>query len=70
VKWNKPDGGVQHTADGRYSIVRAVETGPIWIAYRMGPTTAPQIGTTNSDELARQLCEDHERLLLSARKRA
>jgi hypothetical protein len=58
MKWAKPDGGVQWSMDKRYSIVRAVETGPVWIAYRMAPTTGEQIGSTNSDELARQLCED------------
>lgn len=61
MKWDKPNGGVQHSADKRYSIVQATETGPIWIAYALGPTAATQIGTTNSDELARELCEGHER---------
>lgn len=58
MKWAKPDAGVQWSMDKRYSIVRAVETGPVWIAYRMAPTTADQLGNTNSDDLARQLCED------------
>lgn len=70
MKWAKPDGGVQWSADKRFCIVRAVETGPVWIAYRMGPTTGEQIGTTNSDELARQLCEDDEGYLESLRRRA
>ncbi len=68
MKWDKPDGGVQYSSDRRYSIVRAVETGPIWIAYAMGPTTAAQLGTTNSEELARQMCEDDERELLVLRR--
>jgi len=68
MKWDKPNGAVQHSAHGRYSIVRAVETGPVWIAYSMGPTTAAQLGTTNSDELARQICEDDERDLLALRR--
>jgi hypothetical protein len=58
VKWDTSDVSVHRTGDGKYSVVRAVETGPVWIAYRMGPTTAEQIGSTNSDNLARQLCED------------
>jgi hypothetical protein len=61
VKWNKPDGGVQHSTDGRYGIVRAAETGPIWIAYALGPTAGQQLGTTNDDGLAREICEGHER---------
>lgn len=70
MKWNKPDGGVQLSADGRYSIVRAVETGPVWIAYALGPTVGRQIATTNSDELARQFCDDDEASLIRERKRA
>jgi hypothetical protein len=70
MKWEKPNGGVQWSADKCYSIVRATETGPIWIAYRMTPTTGEQIGTTNSDDLARDLCEDDWRQLESLRKRA
>lgn len=68
MKWDKPDGSMQWSTDKRYSIVRAAETGPIWIAYRMGPTTGEEIATTNSDELARTMCEDHERALLTARQ--
>lgn len=68
MKWDKPNGGVQFTVDKRYSIVRAAETGPIWIAYAMGPTTGEQIATTNSDELAREICEDHEREMVAMRR--
>lgn len=70
MKWAKPDGGVQWTVDKRYSIVQATETGPIWYAYDMGPTTGIELGRTNSDELARDLCEDHERYIQAQRKRA
>jgi hypothetical protein len=65
VKWLAPDGSTQHSACKRYCIVYG-HTGPIWIAYRMAITTGEQIGSTNSDELARQLCEDDAAL----RKRA
>jgi hypothetical protein len=66
MKWLPPDGSTQHSADKRYCIVKAAETGPVWIAYRMAISTGEQIGSTNSDELARQLCEDDAAL----RKRA
>lgn len=68
MKWDKLDGSVQFSTDKRFSIVRAAETGPIWIAYAMGPTTGEQLGTTNSDELARTLCEDHEREMTALRR--
>ena len=68
MKWEKPNGSVQYTEDRKFCIVRAAETGPIWIAYAMGPTTGEQLGTTNSDELARTLCEDHEREMVALRR--
>lgn len=68
MKWDKPTGSVQWSLDRRYSIVRAAETGPIWIAYAMASTTGEQIGTINSDELARTLCEDHEREMTALRR--
>ena len=68
MKWDQLNGSVQWSVDRKYCIVRAAETGPIWIAYRMGPTTGEQIGMTNSDELARTLCEDHASALQAARQ--
>jgi len=62
MKWDKPDFPVQRSTDRKYCIVRAIEN--VWHAYFLPPgaTTGDQLGVTNSDELARQLCEDDEPL--------
>lgn len=62
MKWDKMDLPTQHSTDRRYCIVRAMEN--IWHAYYMpvGVHVGEQIGVANSDDMARQLCEDDEPL--------
>lgn len=62
MKWCNLDAPTQYSADRRYCIVRAVEN--VWHAYYLplGATTGEQLGVANSDEFARQLCEDDEPL--------
>jgi hypothetical protein len=68
VKWDKPTGAVQYSADRAYCIMEAA-TGR-WVAYRLSgfQTSAEKLGEPASDEAARQLCDDHERALISARQ--
>lgn len=68
MKWLPPNLPVQYSADKRYCIVRATENN--WIAYELGPTTGIDLGTRNTVERARELCEDHERDLAFIRKLA
>lgn len=68
MKWAKPVGSTQGTVDGRYMIVQA--NTQHWVSYRMGHTVAKDLGTSNSDEKARELCEAHERGLIQQRKSA
>jgi len=59
MKWDKPNGAVQHTADKRYCVVQATEEN--WIGYELTPFgTSRDLGTESSDERARQLCESHD----------
>ena len=58
MKWDKPTGCTQHTSDGRYCIMAA--NSKDWVAYLLGYTCANDLGTRNSDEDARQLCEANE----------
>lgn len=69
MKWDKLNGSVQQSSDGRYVIVRANETNPDWIAYLMGYTCGSELGTKRSDAEARQLCEAHELQLQAAHRR-
>lgn len=68
MKWLPPDGGVQHTADKRYCIMRATTEPENWIAYAFSQfrTIAEKLGEMNSASDAREVCEEHEVL----RKRA
>jgi hypothetical protein len=68
VKWDKPEGSTQRTADGRYCIVQA--NSQDWIAYLMGYTTAKDLGTRDSDLKARAVCEAHEAQLQAAHRRS
>jgi hypothetical protein len=64
MKWNKPDGGVQHSTDGRYTIHRATTAPEKWIAYALSAfgTTAEKVAEVDTDEEARQWCDEHEAL--------
>jgi hypothetical protein len=66
MKWDKPNGSVQYSADRRYCIMEAAANK--WVAYRLSgfQTSAEKLGEFDSDEAARQCCDDHE----SLRKRA
>lgn len=71
IKWNSPDGGLQHSADNRYCIMRATTDPEQWVAYLFSAfgTTAEKIGEPLSDiQAARKCCEAHEALLVSARQ--
>lgn len=59
MKWERPQGSIQRTADGRYEVqwVNSEQ----WVAYELGPTTGIELGVAKSDDAGRQLCEDHER---------
>jgi hypothetical protein len=39
-----------------------------WIGYALGPTTGTELGVAKDAEGARQVCEEHEALLVSARQ--
>lgn len=66
MKWDKPTGAVQYSADRAYCVVQA--NSQHWIAYQMGITTAEDLGTTDTDERARALCEERENGRLSSRR--
>lgn len=69
MKWNPPDGGVQHSADRRYVVMRATTDPEIWVAYAISAfgNTAEKIGEPLPNiEGARECCEQYEPL----RKRA
>lgn len=63
MKWLLPTtGGVQHSADKRYCIVKANERD--WVAYELAPTTGTELAVKRTDAEARAACEAHERLLV------
>lgn len=67
MKWDKPTGSIQMTADGCYAIQQA--NSHDWVAYAMpkfGP--AEELGVRSSDGAARDCCEDHEREMIALRK--
>lgn len=68
MKWDKPTGSTQTTTDGRYVIVKA--NSQDWVAYRMGYTVAKDLGTSDTDEKSRALCEAHEAQLTAHRRSA
>ena len=69
MKWLPANGSTQANADGRYVIVNA--TSKHWISYELTPYgTGKDLGTSSTDEEARQVCEEHEVRLLVERKRA
>jgi hypothetical protein len=69
MKWDKPNGSVQWSADKRYLIVQA--NSQHWVAYEATPfVTATDLGTKGTDAEARGLCEEHEATLVALRKRA
>lgn len=60
MKWLPATPPTQHTADRRYCIVQATESGN-WVAYRMHATTGEPIGVAQPTDIqARNLCEQHE----------
>lgn len=73
MKWLPANGGVQKSADGKYSIVRATQEPEIWIAYAISPfknvgEELPPPKSCAAD--AREICEDFECQMESLRKRA
>lgn len=66
MKWDKPTGAVQYSANRAYCVVQA--NSQDWVAYQMGITTAEDLGTRDSDERARALCEERENTLVSRRR--
>ena len=62
MKWDTLTVPTQYSVDRRYCIVRSMEN--IWHAYYLprGACVGEQIGIANSDDMARQLCEDDEPL--------
>ena len=71
MKWEKPDGGVQHTSDGRYCVMRATTEPEIWVAYAFSAfgTTADKVGEPlPSIEAARRCCELHEEQFVLRRR--
>lgn len=62
MKWDALTPPTQRSTDRRYCIVRAMEN--VWHAYYIpvGVYVGEQIGVANSDDMARQLCEDDEPL--------
>jgi hypothetical protein len=69
MKWDKPNGSTQATADGRYVVVHATESN--WIAYELTPYgTGKDLGAKPSDEEARQLCQTYDTQLVAAHRRS
>ena len=68
VKWLPPNGTTQHSIDHKYVVVEA--NSQQWIGYELGPTAGTELGVVKTAEEARQLCEDHETMLQSMRRRA
>lgn len=68
MKWLPPTGAIQHTSCGRYCVQTA--NSQHWVAYELSQfgTTGRKLGERNSEEAAQQLCDDHERVLITARQ--
>jgi hypothetical protein len=67
MKWEKPIGPVQMSSDGRYSIQHPI--GITWIAYSIATVGTPaKLGEFDSDEKAKERCDDDERELTALRK--
>lgn len=67
MKWLNPHGSNQGTSDGRYAVVQATENN--WIAYEMSPySVGLELGVKPTAEQAKECCEAHEALLVSARQ--
>jgi hypothetical protein len=68
MKWDKPNGSVQHTADKHYCVVQATENN--WIAYELTPYgTGAELGVKPTDFQARACCESHEARLIAEHRR-
>lgn len=68
MKWDKPNGTVQWSADHRYHIQEA--TSGFWIAYAVSAfgNDAEKLGECGSDEEARECCDDYERQMTALRR--
>jgi hypothetical protein len=66
MKWLNPNGPTQHSSDYKYAVVRATEDN--WIAYVLGPTAGEDLGTRDTAERARALCEQRHNMLVSQRR--
>lgn len=61
MKWLKPTGPTQTSADGKYIVMHA--TSHWWVAYfQPAPHEWERIGERDSDEKAKDACDDHARL--------
>ena len=68
MKWLNSNGTAQHSSDRKYVVVEA--NSQQWVGYELGPTAGTELGVGKTAEEARQLCEDHETMLQSMRRRA
>jgi len=69
MKWDKPNGAVQHTTDKRYCVIQATEGN--WIGYELTPFgTSRDLCVEPTDEKARELCEQHENMLVGHTRRS
>jgi len=62
MKWDKPNGAVQHTSDKHYCVMQATEEN--WVAYELVQNgTSHDLGVATTDQRARALCEAHHNRL-------
>jgi len=60
MKWDKPEGSIQRSADGQYLIERATTSPEWWVAYYLPPGSGAQkLGERGDDEQARACCQVH-----------
>jgi hypothetical protein len=61
LKWPNPTGSVQRSSDETYLITQA--NSKDWVAYYMPRGAAvEEIAVKRSDKLAREACDDHDRI--------
>lgn len=68
MKWEKPNGSTQYSADRKYAVTEAITD--IFVAYELGSTTGIELGMAHTAEEARSICEDHEIQMVALRRRA
>lgn len=61
MKWPNPTGSVQRSSDEIYMVVQA--NSKDWVCYHMPHhEPAQEIAVKETDKLARQACDEHERI--------